>query len=182
MKLDLPLVFGLGHPAAVSLALLIVSVESDDGMSLIATVFLSDLLTLLGWSTRWELRVSLIHIRRAKLPPGGVVIAVPNKSFLVVFCEKEAARVLFWAVEGIRYQVESANGHRLLFLRGTVMLMLGVVVLASSKLPLKFCWTDAYLLLSAAHLIPVALTQQLHCVTSMDSLGKAIVVTKGSMG
>ena len=57
--------------------------------------------------------------------------------------------------------------------------MLGVVVLDTSRLPLKFCWTDAYLLLSAEHLVAVALPQRLHCVTYIESLGEVFVVAKG---
>jgi len=45
---------------------------------------------------------------------------------------------------------------------GTLMLMLGVIVLANAKLPLKFCWTGAYLLLNAAHWAAAALPQRMH--------------------
>jgi len=180
----------------VSIALFIVSVMLGDGMSLIATLLLSCLSTLVGLSNKWELRLPRKYTGRAKLPPGDVVIKFPNKSFLVVFCEEEVARELFWAVEEIKYHIENATAYRLISLVGTLMLMLGVIVLANSKLPLKFCWTGAYLLLNAAHWAAAALPQRLHWDLSafqveeqgisggpdndtyMDALGKAIVVTK----
>lgn len=68
-------------------------------MSLIATLLLSGLSTLLGLSNKWELQLPRKYTGRAKLPPGDVVIKFPNKSFLVVFCEEEVARELFWAVD-----------------------------------------------------------------------------------
>lgn len=180
----------------VSVALFIVSITLRDGMSLIATLLLLGLSTLVGLSNKWELRLPRKYTGRAKLPPGDVVIKFPNKSFLVVFCEEEVARELFWAVEEIKYHIENATIYRLISLVGTLMLMLGVIVLANAKLPLKFCWTGACLLLNAAHRAAAALPQRLHWDLSafrveeqgiaggpnndtyMDALGKAIVVTK----
>jgi hypothetical protein len=180
----------------VSLALFIVSIVLGDGMSLIATLLLSGSSTLVGLSNKWELQLPRKYTGRAKLPPGDVVIKFPNKSFLVVFCEEEVARELFWTVEEIKYHIENATMYRLISLIGTLMLMLGVVVLANAKLPLKFCWTGAYLLLNAAHWAAAALPRRLHWDflafrveeqgiaggpdndTYMDALGKAIVVTK----
>lgn len=182
--------------AFVSLALFIVSIVLGDGMSLIATLLLSGLSTLVGLSNKWELRLPRKYTGRTKLPPGDVVIKFPNKSFLVVFCEEEVARELFWAVEEIEYHIQNATAYRMISLVGTLMLMLGVVVLANAKLPLKFCWTGAYLLLNAAHWAAAALPPRLHWDLSafrveeqgiaggpdndtyMDALGKAIVVTK----
>lgn len=180
----------------VSLALFIISIVLGDGMSLIATLLLSGLSTLVGLSNKWELQLPRKYTGCAKLPPGDVVIKFPNKSFLVVFCKEEVARELFWAVEEIKYHIEDATAYRLISLVGTLMLMLGVIVLANAKLPLKFCWTGAYLLLNAAHWTAAALPQRMHWdlstfkveeqgiaggpdnETYMDALGKAIVVTK----
>jgi hypothetical protein len=180
----------------VSIALFIVSIVLGDGMSLVATLLLSGLSTLVGLSNKWELQLPRKYTGRAKLPPGDVVIKFPNKSFLVVFCKEEVARELFWAVEEIKYHFENATAYRLISLVGTLMLMLGVIVLANAKLPLKFYWTGAYLLLNAAHWAAAALPQRLHWdlsafrveeqgiaggpdnETYMDALGKAIVVTK----
>jgi hypothetical protein len=182
--------------AFVSLVLFIVSVVLGDGMSLIATLLLSGLSTLVGLSNKWELRLPRTYTGRAKLPPGDVVIKFPNKSFLVVFCEEEVARELFWAVEEIEYHIHNATTYRVISLVGTLMLMLGVIVLANAKLPLKFCWTGAYLLLNAAHWAAAALPQRMHWDllafqvqeqgisggpdnhSYMDALGKAIMVTK----
>ena len=56
VKLTLPSVFGLGHPAVVSLALFIVSVASHYCMSLIATIFLSGL-----WQANFSARDTDAH-------------------------------------------------------------------------------------------------------------------------
>lgn len=180
----------------MSLALLIVSLVLGDGMSLIATLLLSALSTMVGISNKWELKLPRYSNCSANLPAGDVVIRFPNKSFLIVICEEEVARELFWAVEEIHYRVRNATAYRLISLVGTMMLMLGVIVLANAKLPLKFCWTGAYLVLNASHWSAAALPQRLHwdlsCFdieehgiaggpanrTYMDALGKAITVTK----
>jgi hypothetical protein len=113
-----------------------------------------------------------------------------------VFCEEEVSRELFWTVEEIRYHNENATMYWLISLIDTLMRMLGVVVLANANLPLRFCWTGAYLLLNAGHWAASALPQRLRWDfsafrieeqgiaggpdnnTYMDALGKAIVVTK----
>ncbi|KAM0721155.1 hypothetical protein Q7P37_003442 [Cladosporium fusiforme] len=204
-KHDLPLVKlkAMGPLAGVtllgffiSLALFIVSLVLGDGMSFVATLLLSGLSTLVGISNKWELRLPRHHNPSSKLPAGDVVIRYPNKSFLVVFCEEEVARELFWAVDEIKYHIRNGTTYRMISLVGTLMLMLGVVVLANAKLPLKFCWTGAFLILNAVHWGAAALPQHWHwdfsCLkveeqgisggsnngTYMEALGKAIIVTK----
>lgn len=180
----------------ISLALFIISLVLGDGMSLLATLLLSGLSTLVGISNKWELRLPRYHKPGTNLPPGDVVIRYPNKSFLVVFCDEEVARELFWAVDEIKYHIRNGTTYRMISLIGTLMLMLGVIVLANAKLPLKFCWTGAYLVLNAAHWAAAALPQHLHwdfsCfkveeqgiaggpnnATYMDAVGKAVIVTK----
>lgn len=180
----------------VSLALFIISFVLGDGMSLIATLLLSGLSTLVGISNKWELRLPRGYAGKAKLPPGDVVIRFPNKSFLVVFCEEEVARELFWAVEEIEYHIKNATAYRMISLVGTLMLMLGVVILANARLPLKFCWAGAYLILNAAHWAAAALPPRLHWDLSafrveeqgiaggpdndsyMNALGKVVMFTK----
>lgn len=180
----------------ISIALLIISIALGDGMSLIATILLSGLSTLVGISNKWELRLPRYHKPGSIPPPGDLVIRYPNKSFLIVFCEEEVARELFWGVDEIKYHIRNGTTYRMISLAGTLMLMLGVIVLSNAKLPLKFCWTGAYLVLNAAHWAAAALPQRLHWDfsrfkleeqgiaggprndTYMDAVGKAVIVTK----
>jgi hypothetical protein len=81
--------------------------------------------------------------------------------------------------------ITSKTPRRLVSLVGTLNLMLGVIVLANEKLPLKFCWTGAYMLLNTADCAAAALPQGLHWDLSVEVMksvdwlrhGKAVPFT-----
>ena len=177
-----------------SLLLLLLSILLGDGMSFIATLLLSFLSTLIGAANKWTLKLP----RRTGLAPtpGDTVIRYPNGSFLIVKCEEDVARELYFAPEEIEYNIQNPTIYRMISLVGTVMLMLGVVALANAKLQLQFAWAAAYILINAAHWIAAAVPPKLHwdlsCYevkeqsiaggwknpTFTDALWKAILVTK----
>lgn len=164
-------------------------------MSLIATLTLSGLSTLVGIGNKWELELPR-RPRGSKPPPGDVVIRYPNGSYLVVRCDEDVARQLYFAPEEIKYDISSPAVYRIISLVGTLMLMLGVIFLANARLQLQFCWAGAYIVLNAAHWIVAALPQRLHwdlsCYevkeqsveggpknpTFTEALWKAILLTK----
>ena len=179
----------------LSLILFTVSVLFGDGMSFIATMLLSFLSTLIGAANKWTLELP----RRTGLPPtpGDTVIRYPNGSFLIVRCEEDVARELFFAPEEIKYNITNPTIYRMISLVGTIMLMLGVVCLANAKLQLQFAWAGAYIFINAAHWAAAAVPPKLHwdlsCyevkeqsiergpaknITFTDALWKAILVTK----
>jgi hypothetical protein len=126
------------------------------------------------------------------------VIRYPNGSFLIVKCEEDVARELYFAPEEIEYNIQNPTIYRGIALLGTVMLMLGVVFLANAKLQLQFAWAVAYILTNVAHWIAAAVPPKLHwdlsCYevkeqsivggwknpTFTDALWKAILVTKST--
>ena len=181
---------------ALSIALVVLSVVEGDGMSLVATLLLSCLSSLVGYGAKWELQLSKRTATR-QVPPGDVVIYYPQGSFLVVKCEEEVARELYWVPETCVYQV-SEQPYRLLALTGTIMLMFGVIFLANSGLVMQLCFGGSYIILNVAYWGVAALPKQTHwdlsaykvdvveCVggeenrTFTEALWKAIAIT-GSM-
>lgn len=108
----------------------------------------------------WTLQ--LPQRRQGHAPPGDVVIRYPNGSFLVVKCDENVARELYFAPEEIDYWVKSAVVYRLLSLVGTIMLMLGVIALANSKLQLQIAWAGAFVIINIAHWVAAALPHSMH--------------------
>jgi hypothetical protein len=178
----------------MSVFIFILSVVFGDGMSMIATVLLSLLSTLVGVSNKWNLR--LPRRPQADAPPGDVVIRYPNGSYLIVQCNEDVARELYFAPEEIDYTITSPTYYRILSLFGTLMLMLGVIALANAKLQLQMVWAGAYILINIAHWVVAAVPQKMHWDLSCydvreqgveggpsnpsftEALWKAILITK----
>lgn len=145
----------------LSIALFIVSFVQGDGMSLIADIMLSFLSTFIGIGNKWELKLVQRHPGN-EAPDGDVVIRYPNGSYLIVKCDEDVARELYFAPEEIDYNVKNPAYYRLISLVGTLMLMLAVIFLANASLTLQFCWSGAYIMINAAHWIAAAVPQRLH--------------------
>jgi hypothetical protein len=178
----------------MSVFIFILSVVFGDGMSMIATILLSLLSTLVGVSNKWNLR--LPRRPQTDAPPGDVVIRYPNGSYLIVQCDEDVARELYFAPEEIDYTITSPTYYRLLSLFGTLMLMLGVIALANAKLQLQMVWAGAYILINIAHWVVAAVPQKMHWDLSCydvreqgveggpsnpsftEALWKAILITK----
>jgi hypothetical protein len=131
-------------------------------MSIVATVLLSLLTSLIGYGNKWKLELPKRKSRGGKVPPGHVVIRYPKGSFLVVRCEEDVARELYFAPETIKYLLEHGFAYRILSLIGTMMLMGGVICLANSQIELQIAWAGAYMLLGSSYWIVAALPPKLH--------------------
>jgi hypothetical protein len=126
-------------------------------MSLTATLLLSVLSTLVGITSHWQFN---LHRSIVSPTPGDTVIYWPNGSFLVVKCEEELARKLFWAPERINYTMKGTNGFMALSLIGTIFLMISVIALANAKIELQIAWAAAYVLINIGHWIAAALPRR----------------------
>lgn len=180
----------------LTIAIMITSIVYGDFMSLMALVSLSLLSTLCGLANKWELSLTAPPRRGGDSPEDMVVIRYPEGSFLVVKCNDEVARELFFAPEEITYTIASSHVYRLLALLGSVMLMIGVILLANARLQLQLAWAGSYLILNAAHWAAAALPARMHWDLScyemkeegieggpqndrfMNALWKVILITK----
>ncbi|KAF2011322.1 hypothetical protein BU24DRAFT_278583 [Aaosphaeria arxii CBS 175.79] len=157
-----PLTFVLFLGFFLSCLLLGLSIWLDDGMSLVSTCLLSSLSTLIGIGNKWTLQLPKRGDPSGKVPRGDVVVRYPKGNFLVVRCDEQVARELYFAPENITYLLQHGPAYRLLSLVGTVMLMGGVICLANAQIQLQIAWAGSYMLLGSAYWIVAALPGKLH--------------------
>ncbi|KAF1999949.1 hypothetical protein P154DRAFT_492929 [Amniculicola lignicola CBS 123094] len=141
----------------LSIILLSLAIWLKDGMSIVATVLLSLLSSLIGWGNYWKLRLPDRKLKNGKVPDGDVVIRYDKGSFLVIRCEEDVARELYFAPESIDYWLKYGPAYRILSLVGTMMLMGGVICLANALIQLQVAWAGSYMLLGASYWIVAAL-------------------------
>lgn len=146
---------------AMSIALFGLSIHFNDGWALVATVLLSCLSSLLGVMCKWSLVLRKRVTGRDDIPSGDVIICYPNGSFLIVECDEEIARPLFFAPERCNYLL-SGTWYRSLALLGTMMLMFGVIALGNSGSRMQVAFGAAYVLLNAAYWLVAAMPEKIH--------------------
>lgn len=146
--------------ALMSLALLILSIIRLDGFALLATILLSLLSTLIGIGSRWSLSLGKRKADR-HLPKDNIIIKYPHGAFLVVKCDENIARELYWHPEECNYTFGDTT-YRIISLVGTIMLMFGVICLGNSTLPLQTAFAAAYMILNAVYWTVAALPAQWH--------------------
>ncbi|KAH7377804.1 hypothetical protein BKA66DRAFT_571833 [Pyrenochaeta sp. MPI-SDFR-AT-0127] len=151
---------------SLSALLLAISIWQKDGMSIVATVLLSLLSSLIGYGNKWTLQLPRRKVKGAKVPRGDVVIRYPKGSFLIVRCDEDVARELYFAPESIQYLLTHGPAYRILSLVGTMMLMGGVICLANAQIQVQIAWAGSYMLLGSAYWIVAALPGKLHWDTS----------------
>jgi hypothetical protein len=136
---------------AMSVALIVLSAIYQDGMSMLATIFLSTVSSLVGISSHWKLDFPKPKVasRKEILPPGDVVIYYPNGAFRVIRCKEETSR-LYFQVEGCKYSVKDTP-YRSIALLATILLMLGVICLSNATLRLQLAFATAYIILNALY-------------------------------
>ena len=142
------------------------SIHKRDGMSIVATCLLSLLSSLIGYGNKWTLQLPRRKVKTGKVPRGDVVIRYPKGSFLVVRCDEDVARELYFAPAEIDYLLKHAPAYRILSLIGTMMLMGGVICLANAQIQVQIAWAGSYMLLGSAYWTVAALPGKLHWDTS----------------
>jgi hypothetical protein len=161
-----PLTFVLFIGFGLSAFLLAFSILQRDAMSIVATCLLSFLSSLIGLGNKWTLQLPRRKVKTGKVPRGDVVIRYPKGSFLVVRCDEDVARELYFAPAEIDYLLKHAPIYRLLSLVGTMMLMGGVICLANAQIQVQIAWAGSYMVLGSAYWIVAALPGKLHWDTS----------------
>lgn len=145
---------------AMSVALLALSIARNDGFALLATILLSLLSTLIGFGSRWNLTL-MKRKQKRRVPRDNIIIKYPHGAFLVVKCDENVARELYWHPEECQYTFGDTI-YRIVSLIGTITLMFGVICLGNSTLPLQIAFAAAYMILNAAYWVVAALPPQWH--------------------
>ncbi|KAF2087862.1 hypothetical protein K490DRAFT_65141 [Saccharata proteae CBS 121410] len=147
---------------AFSTAILILSIIWRDGMALIACLSLSSLSTIIGLGNKWTLRLPKRRTTNGSVPRGDVVIRYPKGSFLIVQCDEDVAREIFFAPENIEYLISHQPVYRILSLVGSMLLMAGVITLANAQVKSQTCFAAAYMILNATYWIVAAFPAKVH--------------------
>jgi hypothetical protein len=151
---------------AFSLILFALALWRTDGFAMLANIMLSSLSSLVGYSGKWKLNLQKRANRGRYTPPGDVVIRYDKGNFLIVSCDEDVARELYFAPEGINYLVKNQWQYRVISLLGTIMLMFGVIFLANSSTWMQLCFAVAYITMNALYWIVAALPSRVHWDTS----------------
>lgn len=151
----------------MSMLLLALAIYWQDLPALLANLCLSFLSTLIGLGNKWRLELPKRAKKSHHVPPGDVVIRYPKGSFLIVQCDEDVARELYFAPETINYLVSRPPIYRLISLVGTMMLMFGVISLANADNKLQVAFAGCYMALNAAYWVVAAVPAKLHWDTSL---------------
>lgn len=111
---------------ALSIFIFAFAVWQKDGMAMLADILLSVLSTVVAIATKWKLTLPKRKTKTLNLPPGDVVIRYTKGNFLIVTCDEDVARELYFAPENLEYLVKSSWQYRMISLVGTIMLMFGI--------------------------------------------------------
>jgi hypothetical protein len=134
---------------------------------MLADVCLSFLSTLVGVVNKWNLNLpKRAGDKNIWTPPGDVILRYPKGSFVVIRCTEDVARELFFAPEGIEYDVDSPWQHKAIALIGSILLMFGVIFLGNAKTNCQVAFAVSYMILNAAYWIIAALPKRFHWDTS----------------
>jgi hypothetical protein len=140
-----------------------IALWQHDGMAILADVCLSFLSTLVGVVNKWELNLPKRAAGKSHwTPPGDVIIRYPKGSFVVVRCSEDVARELFFAPEGIEYDIETPWKYRMIALIGSILLMFGVIFLGNAGTNSQVAFAVSYMILNAAYWIIAALPKRFH--------------------
>ena len=143
---------------AMSFAILVLAITKEDGMAFLAVLLLSLLSTIIGIGSRWSLELKK-RISTREVPVSDVVIYYPQGAFMIVKCDEDVARELYWHPEQCIYHV-GPTAYRLISLTATLLLMCAVIFLSNAQLPLQLCFAAAYIILNAAYWTAAALPQR----------------------
>jgi hypothetical protein len=149
-----------------SVLIFALAIWQNDGMAILADILLSFLSTLVGFATKWKLTLPTRKKKSQFTPPGDVAVRYTKGSFLLVQCDEDVARELYFAPENIDYLVQTSWKYRLISLVGTIMLMFGVIFLANSQTPLQLAFAGAYIIMNILYWVVAALPNRVHWDTS----------------
>jgi hypothetical protein len=172
----------LGHVESV--ALFSVAWWKQDNAALLATFSLSILSSLIGVGNKWRLNLPKRRNPSVLPPPGNVVLRYSNGNFLVVQCQEDIARELYFAPENIDYLISHSREYRIISLIGTFLLIIGIISLSNASTELQVGFAAAYITLNTAYWIVAALPSELHwdlsCFEVLDQCFEKVSTDKES--
>jgi hypothetical protein len=140
----------------LSLGLWIWSFVRGDGAAMVAIAVISFTSTLVGAASYWRPLLTE-RVYQSDVPPGDIVIRTRNGAFVIVHCTEEVARELYIGAEDCEYKLGSRPAQVLVG-SGTILLMIGVVLVGNCTFELQIALGASYIALNglywAAALLP----------------------------
>ncbi|KAJ4393582.1 hypothetical protein N0V93_002795 [Gnomoniopsis smithogilvyi] len=121
-----------------------------DGNALIATFIISLQASLVGYASWWKPRVMIRPHANSAVPPGDVMIRTREGAFILVKCTEDVARELYTGTEECEYHV-GPMGYRICMAIGTMLLMIGVVLLGNTSFNAQALISGSYIVLNGAY-------------------------------
>ena len=122
------------------------SAHWKDGTAMVALGTISSACSVVGYANWWKpILMSRPHVN--VVPRGDVVIRTRQGAFLIVKCNEDVARELYSGAEECHYRVKD-NPYRALMGAGTLLLMLGVVLLGNCSWNMQVFIGGSYMLLN----------------------------------
>lgn len=143
------------HMASVAsflLTMLIVGLTAywKDGNALIAIFIISTQASLVGYASWWRPRLMVRPPHTTNVPPGDMLIRTREGAFMLIKCTEEVARELYTGTEDCEYHV-GPKTYRFLMALGTMLLMVGVVLLGNTRFEAQVLTSGSYIALNGVY-------------------------------
>lgn len=121
-----------------------------DGNALLATFIISLQSSVVGYASWWKPRLMVRPPHTTDVPPGDTMIRTKEGAFILVKCTEEVTRELYGAGTECEYHV-GERMYRFLMAMGTMLLMIGVVLLGNVKFNAQALIAGSYIVLNGAY-------------------------------
>lgn len=121
-----------------------------DGNALMAIFIISLQASLVGYASWWKPRLMVRPPHKGPVPPADMLIRTREAAFILVKCNDDVARELYTGPEECEYHV-GPKWYRFLMALGTMLLMVGVVLLGNTKFNAQAIISASYILLNGAY-------------------------------
>lgn len=121
-----------------------------DGNALIAIFIISVQASLVGYASWWRPRLMVRPPHTTNVPPGDMMIRTREGAFILVKCTEEVARELYTGTEDCEYHV-GPKTYRFLMAMGTMLLMVGVVLLGNTRFEAQVLISGSYIALNGVY-------------------------------
>ncbi|CAG9977985.1 unnamed protein product [Clonostachys byssicola] len=143
----------------LTLGLLLWAIIIEDGPATTAIVLLASATTIFCAASLWSPSAGP-RSRFSFVPPGDVVIRTKEGSFLIVKCNEEVSRELYFGTDELRQAI--TTGFGLCVGIGTVVFMVAVILMGNSSWTMQAALAVTYLLLNAVYWFVALLPSTTH--------------------
>jgi hypothetical protein len=133
----------------LTIGLLVWSAVIGDGPATISIVLLSLATTLFCAASLWSLPVKRSRVLRQIVPEGDVVIRTKVGAFLIIKCDENVSRELYYGTDEVQQAITSGFGTCVG--GGTVVFMVAVILMGNSTWTMQAALAVTYLLLNAVY-------------------------------